>query len=696
MPEREKYGRITDQELSDLRQRIGKLEDQLAERDTRRRMWDTLMDNTPDLVYFKDANHGLIRASRSYAEAVGVESDRELIGKTALDLWPQEGQEIIDDERRVLAGEPMIRKEREVTRADGERRWFLLTKIPIDQNGEIIGFFAMDKDITERKLAEQALSESESRFRRIYESNMIGIAYWDKNGRITDANQAYLDMIGYSREEILSGDVQWKNITPEKYRHRDQQAMEEISQQGMCTPYEKEYIRKDGSCIPILLGGASLEGNNHVGITFAIDISEKQRAERELKQSEEKLRNIVEFSTNLFYMHNPDNILTYISPQSEHFLQCDPTEAKVRWTEFISDHPVNKQGLASTQKAIRTGQRQPPFELELIGKEGKKIWAEVNEAPLVADGRTTAIVGSLTDITDRKEALRQNEERRMYLESVLKAAPDAIVTLDAEQRIVEWNPGAVDLFGYTVEEAVGQFLDDLITSDDVLEEAKSYTNRVQRGTEIPPTEVVRYRKDGGRVEVIMAGSPILIGNTLIGAVGVYTDISDRVRMEEALRAMALRDDLTGLYNRRGFSILAEQQIKFANREKRRLYLLYADVNNMKYINDTFGHPEGDTALRETSRALETTFRKSDVIARIGGDEFVVLAIETSLSSPSTLSNRLKEELQYYNQEQSRAYQLSLSVGWVCYDPRSPKPLEELLEEADQAMYDQKKNTPGQE
>ncbi len=696
MPDQEKYGRINKQELADLRQRISELEDQLAERDTHRRMWDTLMDNTPDLVYFKDANHGLIRASRSYARAVGVESDQELIGKTAADLWPQEGQEIMADERLVLAGEPMIRKEREVTTAGGERRWYLLTKIPIYQDDEIIGFFAMDKDITERKLAEKALSESESRFRRIYESNMVGIAFWDQNSRITEANQAYLEMIGYSREEILSGDVQWMSITPEKYRQRDQQAMKEISQQGMCTPYEKEYLRKDGGCIPILLGGASLEGKNHVGITFAIDLSEKKRAERELKQSEEKLRNIVEFSTNLFYMHNPENILTYISPQSEHFLQCDPAEAKMRWTEFISDHPVNKQGLASTQKAIRTGQRQPPFELELIGKEGKKIWVEVNEAPLVADDRTTAIVGSLTDITDRKEALRQNEERRMYLESVLKATPDAIVTLNAEQRIVEWNPGAVDLFGYTVEEAVGQFLDDLITSDDVLEEAKSYTNQVQRGAEIPPTEVVRYRKDGGRVEVIMAGSPILIENTLIGAVGVYTDISDRVRMEEALRAMALRDDLTGLYNRRGFSILAEQQIKFANREQRRLYLLYADVNNMKYINDTFGHPEGDTALRETTRALETTFRKSDVIARIGGDEFVVLALETSRSSPSTLTNRLKKELQHYNQEQSRAYQLSLSVGWVCYYPRSPKPLEELLEEADQAMYEQKKNEPNQE
>lgn len=800
-------------EIRGLRQKVAELEGKRTPVDPHHQIWETLLDNTPDLVYFKDTDHGIIACSQAYADVVGAETREELIGKTASDLWPHEAEEILADERQVLGGEPMVRKERRVTIASGETRWYLLTKIPVYENGKITGFFAIDKDITKRKQAEQALRESESRFRRIYESNMISISFWNEEGQITDANQAFLDMIGYDRADLKSDQLRWAEITPEKYSERDQEAMQEIREKGIHAPFEKEYIRKDGSRVPVLLGGATLEGGKHLGITYAVDITDRKQAmealeesherfitildsldahiyaadmdtyeilfqnqkmrddfgeikdgqpcyqqyrdlpspcrhcsnhklldengeptglntwegknpltgkwyfnydraikwidgryvrlqiafdittrkeiELELEKSEEKLRNIVEYSTNLFYVHTPDHKLTYVSPQSQHFLQCEPEEAMVRWTEFITDHPVNKKGLQATQRAIDSGERQPPFELQLIGKEGKTIWVEVNEAPLVEDGETKAIIGSLTDITKRKQALKQDEERRMYLESVLKAAPDAIVTLDADQRVVEWNPGCKELFGYTTEEAVGELLDDLITKDDVLDEAQKYTRIVQEGIDLAATETVRYRKDGSPVEVIVAGSPIMVDGKMTGAIGVYTDISERVRMEEALRAMALRDDLTGLYNRRGFNVLAEQHFKVANREKRRLILLYGDVDNLKNINDTLGHLEGDQALRMIARALESTFRKSDIIARIGGDEFVVLALESEKAHPEELIQRLENNLQKIKRQDDNTIPVSITMGWSIYDPQQPCSLDELLILADKAMYNRK-------
>jgi len=126
-------------------------------------------------------------------------------------------------------------------------------------------------------------------------------------------------------------------------------------------------------------------------------------------------------------------------------------------------------------------------------------------------------------------------ERRMYLEAVLGAAPDAIVTLDAHHRIVEWSPGAERLFGYSRPEAIGQNLDHLITNPDTLEEAVGLTQIVMSGKDVPPAEIVRYRKDGSPVNVIAAGSPILAGDELIGIVAVYADITERKRAEEALR-----------------------------------------------------------------------------------------------------------------------------------------------------------------
>ncbi len=283
------------------------------------------------------------------------------------------------------------------------------------------------------------------------------------------------------------------------------------------------------------------------------------------------------------------------------------------------------------------------------------------------------------------------EERRLYLEGVLGAAPDAIVTLDAHHQIVEWNAGAEKLFGYSQEEVSGQNIDDLITSPEVLEEAVGFTQMAMGGREVPPTEAVRYRKDGSPVDVLLAGSPIMVGDELIGLVAVYTDITAQVRMEEALRAMLLVDELTGLYNRRGFVALGQQQLKTAERSKRRMVLLFADFDDLKRINDTFGHPEGDQALIEIANALKETFRESDIIARIGGDEFVVLAIETDGAPAEILTARLQENLKARNARGDRRYKLSLSMGIARYDPEHPCSIDELLARADRLMYEQKQD-----
>ncbi len=136
------------------------------------------------------------------------------------------------------------------------------------------------------------------------------------------------------------------------------------------------------------------------------------------------------------------------------------------------------------------------------------------------------------------------EQRQRYLEGVLDAAPDAIVALNMRNRIMAWNSGAEKLFGYSQEQAIGEDVDDLITGPDVLQEAAGFTRKVMSGGEVEPTETVRYREDGSPVDVIVAGSPVTVDDKLIGAVAVYTDITERKRAEEALRRRA--DELATL------------------------------------------------------------------------------------------------------------------------------------------------------
>jgi len=169
-----------------------------------------------------------------------------------------------------------------------------------------------------------------------------------------------------------------------------------------------------------------------------------------------------------------------------------------------------------------------------------------------------------------------------------------------------------------------------------------------------------------------------------------------VKMQQEIRNLTLRDELTGLYNRRGFFALVEYQFNMAKRSKTGLFMLYADLDNLKIINDTLGHQEGDRALIETADILRNNFRQSDIIARIGGDEFVVFPVGTSADCVDIILGRLQKTLEAYNAGNNRGYLLSISAGISFYDPELPCTIDDLLAAADRSMYERKmnKNLPG--
>jgi diguanylate cyclase (GGDEF)-like protein/PAS domain S-box-containing protein len=169
------------------------------------------------------------------------------------------------------------------------------------------------------------------------------------------------------------------------------------------------------------------------------------------------------------------------------------------------------------------------------------------------------------------------------------------------------------------------------------------------------------------------------------------DITELKHMEEELRALSLKDDLTVLYNRRGFTTLAEQYLKLAKREKRGFFVLYADLDNLKGINDKYGHHEGGYALIQIANILTDSLRESDIIARLGGDEFAVIHVAFDEGNIDIIISRLQEKIESYNALSDRGYKLSLSVGTSYFDPENPYSLEQLLIKADEAMYEQKKN-----
>lgn len=166
------------------------------------------------------------------------------------------------------------------------------------------------------------------------------------------------------------------------------------------------------------------------------------------------------------------------------------------------------------------------------------------------------------------------------------------------------------------------------------------------------------------------------------------------KTQEELRTLSITDPLTGLYNRRGFLSLGQQQIKVAKRDKKGIGLIFADLDKLKWINDTLGHKEGDSALVEAARVFKETFRESDVIARIGGDEFVALIIQQREDFDNVLTARLQKNLDKSNTKSIRSYKLSLSIGIVYYDTDQPRTIDELLSAADKLMFEQKQTKKG--
>ncbi len=274
-------------EITKLRQHIANLEKsetkyQETEEVLRKseEKYPALYESNLDGILHIDMKGNILDANNAILDMLGY-SRGEILELSYQKLTPPEWAEFDEVALKTLIKKGYLGEfEKEFIRKDG-------TKVPIsfnawiikDDKGEPAGMWGIIRDIIERKRGIETQREREIRFRGVFESKMIGTLFWDVNGDITEANNAFLQMVGYTRDEVLSGKVRWRDMTPPEYKDRDDKALEEIAAKGVMTPLEKEYIRKDGSRIPVLIGGASLPGSTLNGVAFVLDITKRKRAE---------------------------------------------------------------------------------------------------------------------------------------------------------------------------------------------------------------------------------------------------------------------------------------------------------------------------------------------------------------------------------------------------------------------------------
>jgi diguanylate cyclase (GGDEF)-like protein len=273
-------------------------------------------------------------------------------------------------------------------------------------------------------------------------------------------------------------------------------------------------------------------------------------------------------------------------------------------------------------------------------------------------------------------------------DTLIEKLSDGVVVLDGQARVVDANPEARRIFGWRelpVGRPIGILLERWVDPALFSMVDQPVKREIQLGKE----------SDSACYEITM--TPLgRIGGQRVGCLFVAHDITERKETERQLRESSLTDELTGLNNRRGFRLLADQLIQVARRMRLNALLFYIDLDGLKWINDIRGHAAGDRALMEAGTLLKTSFRSSDVVARLGGDEFVVLAVESDDQSAPTILARLEERRRNRNAQPGRDYRLEMSIGTACLEWGSSGTLDGLLEAADQAMYQMKHSKTDEE
>jgi PAS domain S-box-containing protein len=405
-------------------------------------------------------------------------------------------------------------------------------------NLEIVGALM---DVTENSRLYRDLAEREAKIQRLVDSNIIGIFIWEAEGRILEANDAFLHMVGYDRKDVVSGQLRWTDLAPAEWRERDERALAERKSTGKLQPYEKEYFRKDGSRVPALMGAANFEESGNQGVAFVLDLTERKRAEQALRESEYKLRQIIETVPGLLWSNGPDSEPTHVSQRMLDYSGVRFEDFKHRgWEAFV--HPAEFPETAKAyDHAIQTGTSYEGV-MRLRRADGEFRWHHARCEPLRdRQGRIIQWYGLSVDIDERKKAedlLRRSEARLAEAQRLthigVAAYNETAILYGSEEIYRIWGFDPAE--GVPSREAVFQRIhpDDRDRLGAEVHRALGEKRRYSIGYRIVlPNGTVKHLESIGEPEFSATGE-------LIEIVATQIDVTERKRAEdehEALRQL---------------------------------------------------------------------------------------------------------------------------------------------------------------
>ena len=559
-----------------------------------------------------------------------------------------------------------------------------------------------------------------------------GIILVNMEGEVVYVNKALSKMLGYKSEELVGKTaLELPTFRGRENLKKAAAIFEQVIEKGFANPIDMSAITKDGKEIPLNFTASVIrdaDGNPRTLVAAARDVTEHKRMEEALRESEQVSKAMLETAGTGIYLLE-DGCFQYVNHLFEVISGYSSDELKGKHSlDYV--YPDDREHVRSKAIEVLKGQSNLPYQFRLMRKDGEIAWVLDRLASIQSNGKRS-VLGTLADISEMKRAEAQILEYTKQLEALFNIGVAASRTLDIGELLDSVLDKVLNVMEF---KAGGIFLFDPKTHELVLRAYRGVSKRFVKKVEqmvlnegfsarvaisgkpllIPDVESdSRLRRMEIKSEGIhsFAAVPIMAKEQILGimAVGghgarqfppsdtyllstIASQIGmaiDNARLYERALQLAFTDSLTGLYNRRYLLDQLDREFARANRNQSSLSLVMMDVDGLKAINDTFGHNEGDAVLKELGSILKINTRASDIAARWGGDEFVLLTSDTDSKGARRIGERIRSQVERRRPMISgKETSISISVGIASY-PENASGVTELLKRSDEAMYNAK-------
>ncbi|UCH50360.1 MAG: PAS domain S-box protein [Chloroflexota bacterium] len=511
--------------------------------------------------------------------------------------------------------------------------------------------------------------------------------YIVQDGRFHYVNSLFQELTGYTEKELL--DVYSLDLVHPDDREVVRKKAIESLKSGRSLPCEYRFMKKGGEVMWVLerLTSTEYKGKRATVGSF-MDITERKQSEETLAKSEERYRTIMDETRDDYYETDLAGHYTFVNDAFCYSAGYDREEIIGKSYKLIHPNEDVERIYETFSQVYLTGQPIKGFVTKFVHKDKSTRVSEQSAFPMRNEkGEIVGFRGVSHDVTERvrmEEALRRSEER---YRTMIEEIEEGYYEVDIAGSFTFVNKAACRQFGRSREELIGLNYRDYVPKEDVKSIYKAWNGVFRTGEPVQAFPFTAIRKDGTQIFLENSISPLRNkAGKIVGFRSVSRDVTERKHFEQKLANMATHDSLTGLPNRTLLSDRLAMGLALSRRSGNRMAVMMLDLDNFKVVNDTMGHGVGDQLLKSVGERLTSVTRRSDTVARMGGDEFVLVLPQ--IAQPTNAAKLAQRVLEVFREPfifNGHRLNITTSVGIAVY-PDDGKEVEELLKNADAAMY----------